>query len=47
MTSPTFRTTQRIFKPRDQQSINLKTLKVLIQDRSSMEKAKSFFAEID
>ena len=38
--SPTFSTTQSISELRDQQSIYLKALQILIQDGSSMEKAQ-------
>jgi len=40
MTTPTFSTTQSIPELRDQQSIYLKALQILIQDGSSMEKAQ-------
>jgi hypothetical protein len=40
MTTPTFSTTQSISELRDQQSIYLKALQILIQDGTSMEKAQ-------
>ena len=40
MTTPTFSTAQSISELRDQQSIYLKALQILIQDGSSMEKAQ-------